>query len=39
MEPEANELPKSLVLGRDENIHTRITHLGDVRSHNLCKED
>ncbi|RXH92077.1 hypothetical protein DVH24_021100, partial [Malus domestica] len=24
-EPEANELPKSLVLGRDENIHIRIT--------------
>ncbi|CAN6551072.1 unnamed protein product [Malus baccata var. baccata] len=30
MEPEATELPKSLVLGRDENIHIRITPLGDV---------
>ncbi|XP_070665992.1 uncharacterized protein [Malus domestica] len=27
---ETSELPKSLVLGRDENIHLRITHLGDV---------
>ncbi|CAN6576863.1 unnamed protein product [Malus baccata var. baccata] len=30
-EPEANELPKCLMLGRDENIHLRITSLGDVR--------
>ncbi|CAN6587381.1 unnamed protein product [Malus baccata var. baccata] len=30
MEPEASELPKGLVLGRDENIHLRITPLGDV---------
>ncbi|RXI08906.1 hypothetical protein DVH24_023050 [Malus domestica] len=29
-EPEASELPKSLVLGRDENIHLRITPLADV---------
>ncbi|RXH76609.1 hypothetical protein DVH24_019497 [Malus domestica] len=29
-EPKANELPKGLVLGRDENIHLRITPLGDV---------
>ncbi|RXH85473.1 hypothetical protein DVH24_009294 [Malus domestica] len=28
--PEASELPKGLVLGRDENIHLRITSLGDV---------
>ncbi|CAN6718846.1 unnamed protein product [Malus baccata var. baccata] len=27
--PEANELPKSLVLGKDGNIHLRITPLGD----------
>ena len=33
-EPKASELPKSLVLGRDENIHIRITPLGDVGSHN-----
>ncbi|RXH73769.1 hypothetical protein DVH24_016591 [Malus domestica] len=32
-EPEASELPKNLVLGRDENIHLRITPLGDVRCH------
>ena len=25
MEPEASEFPKGLVLGRDENIHIRIT--------------
>ncbi|RXH90526.1 hypothetical protein DVH24_035290, partial [Malus domestica] len=25
MEPEASELPKCLVLGRDENIHIRLT--------------
>ncbi|CAN6695954.1 unnamed protein product [Malus baccata var. baccata] len=25
MEPEASELPKGLVLGRDENIHIRLT--------------
>ena len=35
MEPEANELPKCLVLGRDENIHIKITPLGDVGSHIL----
>ena len=34
MEPEASELPKGLVLGRDENLHIRITPLGDVGSHN-----
>ena len=34
MEPEASELPKSLALGKDENIHIRITPLGDVGSHN-----
>ena len=34
MEPEANELPKGLVLGRDGNIHIRITPLDDVGSHN-----
>ncbi|CAN6706610.1 unnamed protein product [Malus baccata var. baccata] len=33
MEPEASELPKDLVLGRDENIHLRITPLGDVGCH------
>ena len=33
-EPEANELPKGLTLGRDGNIHIRITPLGDVGSHN-----
>ena len=33
MEPEASELPKGLVLGRDVNIHIRITPLGDVGSH------
>ena len=33
-EPEASELPKGLVLGRDENIHLRITPLGDVGCHN-----
>ena len=27
-------LPKGLALGRDENIHIRITPLGDVGSHN-----
>ena len=32
-EPEASELPKGLVLGRDVNIHIRITPLGNVRSH------
>ncbi|TQD75892.1 hypothetical protein C1H46_038573 [Malus baccata] len=25
MEPEASELPKSLVLGKDENIHIKLT--------------
>ncbi|KAM2657000.1 hypothetical protein EV1_012422 [Malus domestica] len=34
MEPEASELPKGLVLGRDENIHLRITPLGDVGRYN-----
>ena len=34
MEPEASELPKGLALGRDGNIHIRITPLGDVGSHN-----
>ncbi|RXI03168.1 hypothetical protein DVH24_003820 [Malus domestica] len=29
-EPEASELPKGLVLGRDENIYLRITPLDDV---------
>ncbi|RXH97765.1 hypothetical protein DVH24_010090 [Malus domestica] len=29
-EPEASELPQGLVLGRDGNIHLRITPLGDV---------
>ncbi|RXH74468.1 hypothetical protein DVH24_029189 [Malus domestica] len=33
-EPEASELPKCLVLGRDENIHLRITPLGNVGCHN-----
>ncbi|KAM1736911.1 hypothetical protein ACFX12_015215 [Malus domestica] len=33
-EPEASELPKCLVLGRDENIHLRITPLGDMRCYN-----
>ncbi|CAN6720825.1 unnamed protein product [Malus baccata var. baccata] len=33
-EPEANELPKGLMLGRDENIHLRITPLGDVGCYN-----
>ena len=32
-EPEASELPKGLALGRDGNIHIRITPLGDVGSH------
>ena len=30
MEPEASELPKRLMLGRDGNIHIRLTPLGDV---------
>ncbi|KAM1556858.1 hypothetical protein ACFX10_040344 [Malus domestica] len=37
MEPEASELPRGLVLGRDENIHIRFTGstpLGDVGSYN-----
>ncbi|CAN6716984.1 unnamed protein product [Malus baccata var. baccata] len=33
-EPEASELPKGLVLGRDGNIHLRITLLGDVGCYN-----
>ncbi|CAN6561019.1 unnamed protein product [Malus baccata var. baccata] len=32
-ELEANELPKDFVLGRDENIHSRITPLGDITSY------
>ncbi|KAM1347885.1 hypothetical protein ACFX2H_036764 [Malus domestica] len=34
MEPKASELLKGLVLGRDENIHLRITPLGDVGCYN-----
>ena len=37
-EPEASKLPKNLVLGRDENIHIRLTGstpLNDVRSY-IC---
>ena len=37
MEPEASELPKGLSLGRDENIHIRLTGstpLGHVGSYN-----
>ncbi|RXH84790.1 hypothetical protein DVH24_040138 [Malus domestica] len=37
MEPEASELPKGLVLGRDGNIHIRLTGstpLGDVGCYN-----
>ncbi|KAM2784426.1 hypothetical protein PS2_005565 [Malus domestica] len=34
MEPKASELPNGLVLGREENIHIRITPLGDVGSYN-----
>ena len=33
-EPEASELPKGLLLGKDENIHLKITTLGDVGCHN-----
>ena len=39
MEPEVSELPKGLVLGRDENIYIRLTGsipLGDVGSCNNC---
>ncbi|CAN6578636.1 unnamed protein product [Malus baccata var. baccata] len=36
-EPEASELSKGLVLGRDENIHLRITFLGDVRCYRFPK--
>ena len=32
MEPKANELSKDLALGKDENIHIRITPLDDVGS-------
>ncbi|RXH87961.1 hypothetical protein DVH24_037606 [Malus domestica] len=38
MEPETNELPKGLVLDRDENIHIRLTGstpLGNVGSYRL----
>ncbi|RXH83161.1 hypothetical protein DVH24_003659 [Malus domestica] len=36
---EASELPKGLVLGKDENIHLRITPLGDVGCYNFtCLE-
>ncbi|KAB2620223.1 S ribonuclease [Pyrus ussuriensis x Pyrus communis] len=38
-EPEASELPKGLVLGRDGNIHLRITPLGDVGCHSLCRRE
>ncbi|RXH89079.1 hypothetical protein DVH24_006057 [Malus domestica] len=37
MEPEASELPKGLVLGKDGNIHIRLTGstpLGDVGCYN-----
>ncbi|KAM1319661.1 hypothetical protein ACFX2H_004635 [Malus domestica] len=34
MESETSELPKGLVLGRDENIHIRINPLGDVGYYN-----
>ncbi|RXI06781.1 hypothetical protein DVH24_025917 [Malus domestica] len=40
MEPEASELPKDLVLGRDENIHIRLigsSSLGDVGSYTKTK--
>ncbi|RXH85627.1 hypothetical protein DVH24_009448 [Malus domestica] len=33
MEPEASELLEGLMLGRDENIHLKITPLDDVRSY------
>ncbi|RXI07031.1 hypothetical protein DVH24_026167 [Malus domestica] len=33
MNSEASELPKGLMLGRDGNIHIRITPLGDVGSY------
>ena len=36
MEPEASELPKGLMLGRDGNIHIRITPLGDVGCYRDC---
>ena len=32
MEPEANDLPKGLVLGRDGNIHIRISPLDNLVS-------
>ena len=38
MESEASELPKGLVLGRDENIHIRLTRstpLDDVGSYKV----
>ncbi|RXH72948.1 hypothetical protein DVH24_012632 [Malus domestica] len=35
-EPEASELPKGLVLGRDGNINLRITPLGDWVTHPGC---
>ncbi|RXH81064.1 hypothetical protein DVH24_004978 [Malus domestica] len=34
MEPETSELPKGLMLGRNENIHIRITLLDVVGSYN-----
>ncbi|CAN6543655.1 unnamed protein product [Malus baccata var. baccata] len=39
IEPEASELPKGLMLGRDGNIHIRITSLDDVGSYmmNGCR--
>ncbi|RXH98754.1 hypothetical protein DVH24_011079 [Malus domestica] len=33
-EPKASEIPKCLMLGKDENIHLRITSLGDVGCYN-----
>ncbi|RXI03037.1 hypothetical protein DVH24_003115 [Malus domestica] len=39
MEPKTSELPKCLVLGRDENIHIRLTgstSLGDMECHTIC---
>ncbi|KAM2855971.1 hypothetical protein PS2_000385 [Malus domestica] len=34
-EPEASELPKGLMLGKNRNIHLRITPMGDVGSYNV----
>ena len=41
MEPEVSELPKGLVLGRDENIHirlTRSTSMGNMGSYNKSQK-